>query len=162
MSVTLTPQVNLCPKCGTELTLPAVGAGQHVICAACRHRFVPTSLAVATQVSGKAVASLVLGLASFLAVCLTGLLAVAFGIFALVDIRQSRGRLTGTKISIAGIVLGATLGTVYIPVWLALGFPLMQILQSSRGVGVAPVPPAAEATTSIPAEDIKSEPRTEQ
>jgi len=162
MSVTLTPQVNLCPKCGTELTLPASGAGQQVICAACRHRFVPAWLAVTTQVSRKAVASLVLGLASFLAVCLTGMLAVAFGIFALVDIRQSRGRLRGKKMAIAGIVLGAILGTVYIPVWFALGFPLMLILQPNRGVQVAPVPPAAAATESVPSENDKSDPRIKQ
>ena len=121
----------------------------------------PAWLAVTTQVSRKAVASLVLGLASFLAVCLTGLLAVALGIFALVDIRQSRGRLTGKRMAIAGIVLGAILGVPYIPVWLAIGLPLVQMLQPSRGVQAVQVPPAAPASESVPSENDKSDPRIE-
>jgi hypothetical protein len=61
--------------------------------------------------SGKATASLVLGIFALLSACillgsLPGLLAVIFGHLALYDIRHSEGRLKGHGIARAGLVLG--------------------------------------------------------
>jgi prepilin-type processing-associated H-X9-DG protein len=61
--------------------------------------------------SGKAVASLVLGLLSFLCVLLTGVPAIIFGILGLRDIGRSRDRLGGKGMAITGIVTGS-LGSV--------------------------------------------------
>jgi hypothetical protein len=56
--------------------------------------------------SGKATASLVLGLTSVLCNVFTGLLAVVFGLLALLDISRSGGRLQGKGFAVTGILLG--------------------------------------------------------
>jgi len=161
MSVTLTPQVTLCPQCRVELAIPTIGAGQHVICAACRHRFVPQWLAVVRRVSRMAVASLILAIASLLAICLTGIPAIVLGVLALIDIRHRKGQLKGGRLAVCGIVIGAILSVPYIPVWLALGIPLMQMLRPNRGVQAVQVPSAAPAIESMPPENEESAPRIE-
>ena len=61
--------------------------------------------------SGKALASLLLGLASFCAACLTGIPAIILGFMALGDIRQSHGRMSGSGMAYTGIITGL-LGTL--------------------------------------------------
>src|SRR5262245_58555396 len=129
MSTTLTPQATLCPKCKTELAVPTVSLGQHVICAACRHRFLPPWLVGVGRVSHKAVASFLLAIASLVAIFLTGIPAVVLGVLALSDIRRSKGHLTGNRLAICGVIFGAVLSVLYIPVWIALVIPLVQMFQ---------------------------------
>jgi hypothetical protein len=70
--------------------------------------------------SGKAVASLVLGILSLCGcTCLTGLPSIVLGILSLRDIGRAAGMLTGTGLAIAGIVLGS-LGTLC---WPVVGIP---------------------------------------
>lgn len=66
----------------------------------------PPASATPDAVSGKATASLVLGLLSFLTCILTGVPAIVLGLLAQRDIRRSGGRLGGDGLAIAGIVTG--------------------------------------------------------
>jgi hypothetical protein len=69
------------------------------------------------QTSGKAVTSLILGLASFVCLCsfLTGLPGIILGFLALGDVGRSGGRQKGKGLAITGIVAGC-LGTLFVPV----------------------------------------------
>lgn len=58
------------------------------------------------QTSGLAIASLVLGILSFLFACLTALPAVVCGHLALGKIRRSDGSLSGSGMAITGLVIG--------------------------------------------------------
>jgi hypothetical protein len=58
-------------------------------------------------ISGKAVASLVLGLASPICLLLTGIPAVLLAYFGLRDIDRSRGRLRGKGLALTGLVSGS-------------------------------------------------------
>lgn len=71
------------------------------------------------RTSRMAVASLVLGIASFLLWLLTGLPAVILGTIALVQIRNSRGQLKGEGMAIAGIVTAGISAFLIIPLMLA-------------------------------------------
>jgi hypothetical protein len=77
--------------------------------------------------SGKAIASLVLGLMSFFCAIITGLPAIIFGILGLMDISKSRGRLSGQGLAVSGIVTGV-LGIVFIgpAILIALLVPAVQ------------------------------------
>ncbi len=66
---------------------------------------------IATGNSGKAVASLILGILSLFCNILTGLPALIAGLLALRDIKSSRGRLSGHGLAVAGIV-SACVGTL--------------------------------------------------
>jgi serine/threonine protein kinase len=83
-------------------------------------RVVPVVPAVALpRSSGKALASLMLGILALLSACVLvgsvpGLLAAIFGHLALLDIRRSGGRLQGQRLAIAGLILG------YVSIGLAL------------------------------------------
>src|SRR5690348_1515913 len=59
-----------------------------------------------TATSGKAIASLVLGICVFLFSILTGIPAIIFGHLAKADIRKSGGRLEGDGMALAGLILG--------------------------------------------------------
>jgi zinc protease len=148
MSITLTPRQTNCPQCRAELAIQSAELGQEVICAACHHRFVPQWLTLVTRMSRMAITSLALAVFSLLGSCLTGFPAIALGILALSDIQRSRGRITGTKTAISGIVTGAILSSIYVPVWIALAFPLAQMIQRSTRsatISSAPaVPPIVE------------------
>jgi hypothetical protein len=70
--------------------------------------------------SGKAIASLVLGILSMCGcTCLTGLPSIVLGILSLRDIGRAAGMLTGKPMAIIGIVLGS-LGTLC---WPVVGIP---------------------------------------
>lgn len=100
--------------------------------------------------SGKAVASLVLGLISFCALIFTGIPAIVLGFMALTDIKKSGGRLTGQAPAIVGLVLGfmSLLTTLVIgPIMIALMLPAVQAARQAarstvskehlRNIGVA-------------------------
>lgn len=57
--------------------------------------------------SGMAIASLVLGLASFICTVFTGLVAIILGVIALSKISSSNGRIGGSGMAVAGIITGA-------------------------------------------------------
>jgi hypothetical protein len=56
--------------------------------------------------SGKALASLLLGLASFCGMCFTGVPAIVLGFMSLGDIKRSQGRMTGGGMAVTGIITG--------------------------------------------------------
>jgi len=56
--------------------------------------------------SGKAIASFVLGLLSFVFLGLTGLPAVLYGLFGLSEVRRGKGRVTGGWMAVTGVVFG--------------------------------------------------------
>jgi len=104
-----------CPQCGNP-----VGDAER-FCAVCGKQLlaVPVvpglsgSPGALQATSGKAIASLVLGL--FFAFFPASILAIIFGHLSLSDIKKSGGRLTGQGLAIAGLVLGY-MGIVMIPV----------------------------------------------
>ena len=69
--------------------------------------------------SGKAIASLILGICSFLFSILTGIPAIIFGHLAKSDIRKSGGRIQGDGMALAGLILGY-ISIVFIPVILII------------------------------------------
>jgi type IV pilus assembly protein PilA len=106
-----------CPKCG--LSVPETNR----FCAACGADVYPGASAatptagvtpVQAETSGKAIASLVLGICVFVLGILTGIPAIIFGHLAHSDIKKSGGRLQGDGMAIAGLILGY-LSIVFIP-----------------------------------------------
>jgi zinc protease len=97
--------------------------------------------------SRKAMTSLTLGLASLLAIFITGIPAIVLGILAILDIRQSKGQLTGRALAVCGIVMGAILSVVYVPIWIALAIPLTQMLRANPSAHsvLAPTAPVIES-----------------
>jgi prepilin-type processing-associated H-X9-DG protein len=86
-----------CPDCGCELTVPKLALPSEEL--------FDSWESGKTATSGKAVASLAMGVLFFFA-CLSGVPAIILGRGALRDIKRSKGRLGGRRIAIAGIVLG--------------------------------------------------------
>jgi hypothetical protein len=90
--------------------------------------------------SGKATASFILGLL-FCVPVLTGIPAIILGILSLNDIKNSRGRLTGQGLAIAGIILGSigiALGALSILIIPALLVPAVQkVREAAHRVGDA-------------------------
>jgi hypothetical protein len=64
------------------------------------------------KLNGLAIASLVLGLVSLLLSCLTGLVGLILGFFAIVQIQGSSGRQTGLGMAITGIILSIVFSLV--------------------------------------------------
>jgi hypothetical protein len=87
-----------------------------------------------SKTSGVAIASLVLGLFSFLTCLFTGLPAIALGIVSLVNINNSGGRLRGRGLAIAGIVTGS-IGSVLTIVGMVLMALLLPTVQNARDAG---------------------------
>ena len=79
--------------------------------------------------SNKAVASLMLGVASVVGFCLTAVPGVVLGGWALADINRHEDRLRGRKLAIAGMVLSIVCGFLSLIVW-ALLLPAIQMLMS--------------------------------
>jgi prepilin-type processing-associated H-X9-DG protein len=91
-------QLARCPNCGRKLTVPKpLPSGDELFDA---------WESGSPRTSGKAIASLVLGILFFFA-CLTGVPAILFGRRALREIELSKGRVRGRRMAIGGIVLGA-------------------------------------------------------
>jgi len=69
--------------------------------------------------SGKALASLILGIASLIFVFFAGIPAIILGIIGLKDVHQSRGRVHGTGMAITGLILGVVGCMLTVPLLLA-------------------------------------------
>jgi hypothetical protein len=68
-------------------------------------------------VSGPAIASLVLGVLGLPLGCFPfGVLAIFLGVYARMKIEESRGRLSGNGLAIAGIVLGVIASGIWLAV----------------------------------------------
>ncbi len=116
----------VCPQCGN-----AVRAGEH-FCAICGRDLAgpqiaptavshagmsPVPLGTPAPTSGKAIASLILGIFFFFLPA--SILAIIFGHLSLSDIKKSAGRLQGRGLAITGLVLGYG-GIAIIPVVLII------------------------------------------
>ena len=108
-----------CPDCGRDLIVPKAEDDPF-----------GSPLIVdggGTKTSGKAIASLVLGILSFVCLFFTGLPAVILGAMGLSDIGHSNGRIRGKGLAISGIVLGAVGSLIFgAAVLLALLLPAVQ------------------------------------
>jgi prepilin-type processing-associated H-X9-DG protein len=123
-------------ECGRHFETPEAYAGRRAMCPVCRRELIipkpapPEVLIIReepepTVTSGKAIASLILGVLFFFA-CLSGVPAILLGRQALSDIKLSGGRLRGRGMAIAGIVLGL------IGCLITLGL-FMPAIRSARG-----------------------------
>jgi prepilin-type processing-associated H-X9-DG protein len=74
---------------------------------------------VESMVSGKAIASLVLGLCSFLCMVLAGIPAIILGCLGLNDMGRSKGLLRGRWMAVTGIGLGI-IGSTFVPMAMLL------------------------------------------
>ncbi len=101
-----------CPECGRELIIPKGDVNPYDA---------PTLLegVEVARTSGKAIASLVLGLMSFFCTLFTGIPAIILGALGLSDIGRSGGRIRGKGMATAGIILGG-IGTILVPIGLLL------------------------------------------
>lgn len=79
----------------------------------------------------------------------TGLLAVIFGISALVGISSSRGRVGGTGLAVSGLVLGL----VFTCLWVAIGIGAYQM---ANAFGTMFTQPANQSLTALDAGDYKA------
>ena len=82
------------------------------------------------KTSGKAIASLILGISSFFFCLFTGIPAIIFGSLGLSDIGKSRGRLTGKGMALTGIITGS-IGSLGFVVALLIGL-LLPAVQAAR------------------------------
>ena len=90
-----------CPDCGRELVVPNPRQGLH-----------GRIDEAGALTSGKAIASLLLGVSSLVCAAITGIPAILFGLKAIADMNRDRGMTRGRGIATAGIVLGAFGSTV--------------------------------------------------
>lgn len=84
----------------------------------------PLPNAAPAKMSGLAVTSLVLAVLGLFSCGLTALFGLALGIIALVKVKNSQGRLTGSGLAIAGIVVSAIF-LVLLPVFAAMLLPAL-------------------------------------
>lgn len=114
-----------CPKCGTQNP----DAAQ--ICSSCSAVLPgPGAQApnAAVKTSGLAIASLVLGILSFVTCLVTALPAIILGIVGLVKIAKSAGQLKGKGLAIAGIAVPSIaflLALLVSPMMMAILFPAL-------------------------------------
>ncbi|MFO0959194.1 MAG: DUF1559 domain-containing protein [Isosphaeraceae bacterium] len=79
------------------------------------------------KTSGKAIASLVLGLLSFIFCCVTGVPGLIVGVLGLNEINASNGRIQGKGLAITGIIIGGLSLVLMLPaVLIALLLPAVQ------------------------------------
>lgn len=83
-----------------------------------------TDPSLRAETSGKAIASLVLGILSLTSCGPLGIIAIVVGNTALADIRASRGRLTGDGMAKAGVITG-WIGVVLFVLGLVVGLAFM-------------------------------------
>ena len=143
MSSTTDAPVNPnCPSCSAVLVAGAAVADQPVLCPACGSVFVLRRPEFVVRTSRLAIASLILGIASLIGMCFTGIPAILMGLFALKEIRTAKGGLVGRRRALTGIVAGALFGILCAPCSSALLLPALQMLRKPAS--------AAPAHKSIP------------
>ena len=121
-----------CPVCQRELIVPAPRCSREAELAEF-HDIRPF------QTSGKAMASMILGLCSFVFCCFTGVPAVILGIMGLADINNPQKRVTGSGMAITGIVLGSLTSFLVVPaVLIALLLPAVQAAREAARRASAP------------------------
>jgi Protein of unknown function (DUF1559)/Domain of unknown function (DUF4190) len=114
-------------ECGKESQTRVENAGRRALCPGCQRELIvpqpkprlemdfgPLQDFSPPQTSGKAIASLVLGIGSLFTGVLTGLPAILIGILALVDIINPRKHLRGMGLAISGIVLGSVMSLIWL------------------------------------------------
>jgi prepilin-type processing-associated H-X9-DG protein len=122
--------------CGRQFQTAAENIGRHARCPDCGRGLVipqaspPAEFAepagfdpILLPTSGKATASLVLGLLSLLCAAFAGIPAIVLGCLGLIDANKSRGRVRGRRAAVSGIALGVFGSTV---VTLTLLLPVFQ------------------------------------
>ena len=101
---------------------------------AAKHPYQPPALGggESTGTSGKAIASLILGLASCVLVCFTAIPGLILGIMGLGDINRSQGRIGGKGLAILGIVL-SSIGMVWsiVAILIALMLPAVTSVRTA-------------------------------
>ena len=127
-------QTTRCPDCGRDLRIPGESTAIQASPTPAERRRAPAdeemeeheSRRAPAATSGKAIASLILGVASFPCSIFTAIPGIILGIWALRDVGASRGRLSGTGLAIGGLVasgLGLVCGVALLP---ALLLPAVQ------------------------------------
>ena len=124
-----------CPQCGIILENQGLQPGVSVQCAKCGAQFPFPSLAVAAETSGKAIASLVLGLVSVVGICFTGIPAIILGIVALGETGRGPGRLRGRGMAIGGIVTGSLCGLLCLPLFSLIFIGAREVAKGATEVG---------------------------
>ncbi len=125
-------------ECGKEFQTQDENAGRRARCPQCQRELIVPQPKLPPQgdfasleeirpprTSGKAIASLVLGICSFVTCILTGIPAVILGILGLIDTNDPKKNVRGQGMAIAGIVLGG-INLLAIPVLIALLLPAVQ------------------------------------
>ncbi len=95
------------------------------------------SINAAVQLSKKAVTSFVLGLLSLVTCVITGVPAIILGIWALVDISKSQGRLEGKGFAIAGIAVPGVTMVLGVPLMVALLLPAISAAREAARASVS-------------------------
>ena len=128
-------------ECGKEFETADENAGRRGRCPACqRVVIVPQANPYAerdfdfalhelgpTETSGKAIASFILGLFSFLLCLITGIPAIILGVLGLGDINNPKNNLSGRWMAISGIVMGSLGAILIVPaIQMALLLPAVQ------------------------------------
>jgi prepilin-type processing-associated H-X9-DG protein len=129
-------------ECGKEFQTRDENAGRRARCPVCQRDLIvpqPKSLPDGdfapfqdfrpVKTSGKAIASLVLGVFSFFCSVFAGIPAIILGILGLTDINNRAKRVSGKGLAISGIVLGSVscvMMLLVIPVMIALLLPAVQ------------------------------------
>jgi len=125
-------------ECGKEFQTRDENAGRRARCPGCQRELIVPQPKLppegefayleefrAPRTSGKAIASLVLGICSFVTCVLTAIPAIILGILGLTDINDPKKNVRGQGMAIAGIVLGG-INLLSIPVLIALLLPAVQ------------------------------------
>ena len=100
---TIEDHAQVCPFCHTNLAAPVAAPGMQ-----------STPGPGNATTSGKAIASLVCGIAGFVIPILSAVVAIVLGHLSLSEIRKSGGRLKGQGMAVAGLVLGYV-GVAFLP-----------------------------------------------
>lgn len=104
----------LCPQCAARLSVEARSLRGVVLCAHCGGQFRQGEPWPVVRTSGKAVASLILGIGAIGGLCFTGVPALILGCWALGEMRQPREgvTLTGKRWAITGATLGGMMSLI--------------------------------------------------